>query len=385
MFVTINKDGPILNVKVTGRVDANTAPDFDAQIEPNMKGVNKLLIDASELEYISSAGLRVILKYKKLCPCTKIIEASNEAYDIFQMTGFTEMMEIQKKLREISVEGCKIIGQGYYGTVYRLSKDTIVKVYSKKLGLERIENERELARKAFVLGVPTAIPYDIVKVGDLYGSVFELLDAETLQEKILNDMPHIAEYCIKSIQVLKVIHSAQVKPGELKDKKAEVLGWAESIKPLFTPEVGERIISLVKGINEDHHILHGDYHIKNVMMIGDEPFIIDMDTLAMGSPIFELGFMYSSYVGYQELDHNNSMQFFGIEHEKLIRFYENSLRLYCPHKSEEEIKVLYKKCRILCYIQLIDRFDKFRDHLELYELFKKTIAELVYEVDDLNL
>lgn len=385
MEAIIVKDGPVLNVKVTGRVDANTAPDFDAKIAEQIKGTNKLLIDCSELEYISSAGLRVILKYKKMVPCTKIVEASNASYDIFQMTGFTEMMSISKKLRELSVEGCQVIGKGYYGTVYRLSKDTIVKVYSNKLGLDRIENERELARKAFVLGVPTAIPYDIVRVGDQYGSVFELLDAETLQEKIVKDLDNIDDYCKKSVDVLKVIHAAEVKPGELTDKKREVLGWAEDIKELLPKEVGERVVSLVKGIKEDNHMLHGDYHIKNVMMIGNEPFIIDMDTLAMGSPIFELGFMYSSYVGYQEIDHDNGMQFFGIEYQRLVDFYRRSLELYFPERSKEEIDLLYKKCRILCYIQLIDRFDKFRDHLELYELFKKTIAELVFEVDDLNL
>lgn len=385
MFVTLNKTGNTLTAKVNGRVDANTAPEFEVNISKEIKGVNKLVFDASELEYISSAGLRVVLKFKKLIPDTSIINASTESYEIFQMTGFTEMMSIQKKFREISVNGCQIIGQGYYGTVYRLSKDTIVKVYSNVLGLDRIENERELARKAFILGVPTAIPYDIVKVGDQYGSVFELLDAETLQEKIVKDLDNIDKYCKQSVDVLKVIHSAELKPGELLDKKTEVLGWAKAIKPLFTKEVGERIISLVEGIKEDNHMLHGDYHIKNVMMIGEEPFIIDMDTLAMGSPIFELGFMYSSYVGYQEIDHQNSMDFFGIEHDTLVRFYEQSLRLYCPEKSEEEIALLYKKCRILCYIQLINRFDKFKDHLELYERFKKSIAELVFEVEDLNL
>ena len=378
-------DGGILSIKVIGKVDANNAPEFEAAVINDVANAKAVRIDCSYLEYISSAGLRVILKIKKTCKDTEIVDATPESYDIFQMTGFTEMMKISKKMREVSVEGCKVIGHGYYGTIYRLSKDTIVKVYSHAMTLDRIENERELARKAFVLGVPTAIPMDIVKVGEFYGSVFELLDAETLCERIIKDVGNIDKYVKQSVDVLKVIHSAELKPGELSDKKEEVLGWAKEIQPMLPKDVGNRIISLVKGIKEDNHMLHGDYHIKNVMMIGEDPFIIDMDTLSMGSPIFELGFMYSSYVGYQEIDHDNGMQFFGIEHEHLVHFFNRSIEMYCNGYTNDQVALVIKKCRILCYIQLIDRFDKYKDHPELLERFKKQIAELIYEVDDLNL
>lgn len=378
-------ENKVLTLYLTGRIDANTAPTFEAEALSELKGVEKVILNAKELEYISSAGLRVILKIKKLVPDTSVIEASVEVYDIFEMTGFAEMMTVQKAFREISVEGCKVIGHGYYGTVYRVAKDTIVKVYSNKMTLDRIENERELARKAFIRGVPTAIPYDIVKVGDLYGSVFELLDAETLQERVIRDIDNIDKYVKQSVDVLKVIHAAEVKPGELIDKKEEVLGWAHEIEGMLSKDVSKRIISLVEGIEDVHHMLHGDYHIKNVMMIGEDPFIIDMDTLSMGSPIFELGFMYSSYVGYQEIDHDNAMEFFGIPHEHLVHFFEKSIELYCEGKSKEYIDLVIKKCRILCYIQLIDRFDKYQDHPELLERFKKSISKLVFEVDDLNL
>lgn len=374
-----------LTIKVKGKVDANNAPEFESAVLGDVLKAKSVKIDASELEYISSAGLRVILKIKKTVKDSEVVDATPESYDIFQMTGFTEMMKISKKLREVSVEGCKVIGQGYYGTIYRLSKDTIVKVYARPLELERIENERELARKAFILGVPTAIPMDIVKVGPYYGSVFELLDATTLCDKIINDIGNIDKYVKQSVDVLKVIHAAELKPGELADKKEEVLGWAKTIQPMLPKDVGSRIISLVKGIKEDNHMLHGDYHIKNVMMIGEDPFIIDMDTLSMGSPIFELGFMYSSYVGYQEIDHDNSMQFFGIEHEKLVYFFHKSIELYCNGYTNDQVELVIKKCRILCYIQLIDRFDKYKDHPELLERFKKEIAELAFEVNDLNL
>lgn len=87
-----------------------------------------------------------------------------------------------------SVEGCEVIGQGANGKVYRIDRDTIVKVYLNPDALPEIHRERELARAAFMAGVPTAIPYDVVRIeGGGYGSVFELLNATSFA-KLLIDM-----------------------------------------------------------------------------------------------------------------------------------------------------------------------------------------------------
>ena len=125
----------------------------------------------------------MLLRLKKAHNGFKIINCKPEVYDIFDMTGFVEMMEISKAYRELSIDGCEVIGEGANGIVYRTDPDTIVKVYKNHDALEEIHNERELARKAFVMGIPTAIPYDVVKVGDYYGSVFELLNAKSFRKK----------------------------------------------------------------------------------------------------------------------------------------------------------------------------------------------------------
>ena len=76
-----------------------------------------------------------------------------------------------KPLREISVEGCKVLGAGGNGAIYRLDDETIVKVYfSERHSPERINKNRETTKKAFVHGIPTMIAFDMVRVGiGLYG------------------------------------------------------------------------------------------------------------------------------------------------------------------------------------------------------------------------
>ena len=102
-----------------------------------------------------------------------MINVSRDVYDILETTGFTELLEVKKALREVSVEGCELIGAGGYGKVYRIDPETIVKIYNPGISLEFVEQERRTSQKAFLMGVPTAISYDVVKCGDCCGVVYE--------------------------------------------------------------------------------------------------------------------------------------------------------------------------------------------------------------------
>ena len=202
------KEKQTYTIYLEGRIDSGNAPEIEKEINAiGFERTDSLVLDMQKLEYISSAGLRVVLRLKKSNPATKIINASSDVYEIFDMTGFTEMMDITKAYREVSVEGCEIIGEGANGLVYRIGDDTVIKVYKNPDSLDEIHNERELARKAFVMGVPTAIPYDVVKVGDLYGSVFELLQAESFAKLVNKDPDNIEQLAKESVEILKTIHA----------------------------------------------------------------------------------------------------------------------------------------------------------------------------------
>jgi hypothetical protein len=64
------------------------------------------------------------------------------------------------------------------------------------------------------------------------------------------------------------------------------------------------------------------------MVQNGEPLLIDMDTLCMGHPVFELGSMFNAFVGYSELDHENMMEFFGYSFETAGRFWNMALKMY---------------------------------------------------------
>ena len=99
--------------QLKGKIDTTNAAEFEKEI----MAAKPAELDASELEYISSAGLRVLLKLAKALGDVTVNNVSSEVYEIFNVTGFTEILNVKKALREVSVEGCQLIGKGGNGSV----------------------------------------------------------------------------------------------------------------------------------------------------------------------------------------------------------------------------------------------------------------------------
>ena len=272
-------------IKLIRRIDSANSADVEADIFKKIDGQDgkEVIIDAAELEYISSAGLRVLMKLQKhFHKRLEIRNVSRDVYDIFETTGFTELFDVKKARRNISVDGLEVIGRGFFGTVYRIDSDSIVKVYNGADKLPMIENEIKLAKKAFLCGLPTAIAYDIVKVGENYGSVFEMLKAKTFHELVQEGDIPFESVMDRYTDLLKLVHHTKPEKGTFPSYREIYLGYMEVIKECLTEAQYEALKNLLISMDEEDTIVHGDIQMKNVMMAGDDPMLIDMDTLGQG-------------------------------------------------------------------------------------------------------
>ncbi len=105
----------------------------------------------------------------------------------------------------------------------------------------------------------------------------------------------------------------------------------------------------------DDHMIHGDYHTKNLELQDDEVLLIDMDTLAVGNPVFELGSMFNAYIGFSELDHEIIKKFQGFDFETASRFWRRTLECYLGMTDKAVIDSVEDKARIIGYTRLIRR------------------------------
>ena len=357
MNVTYRIDKDILYIAIEGRIDASNAAQAEEKIFAikNDNPGKHTVLDADNLEYISSAGLRVILRLRKEEPKLAIINVAPDVYEVFDMTGFTDMVTVEKAYQRMSVEGCEFIAKGANGAVYRYDAETILKTYFAKDALPEIKQERENARRAFVLGINTAIPYGIVRVGDGYGTVTELLNAVSVTKLIRNNPDDLSEAVKYYVDMLKSIHATEVEDGEVPDMKEIALDWANFVSAHIPEDQAKKLISLIEAVPKQNTLMHGDYHTNNIMVQNGEPLLIDMDTLCMGHPVFELGSMFNAFVGYSELDHQNMMDFFGYSFETAGRFWNLALKMYLGTDDEAVCQDVAKKAMVIGYTRMLRR------------------------------
>lgn len=377
-----------VTIYLRGSISSANAGEIENKINEEYESAEgaPIVLDAKDLEYISSAGLRVILKLRKKEPNLTMINVSPEVYDILSMTGFTEMLTVQKAYRHLSVEGSEIIGRGANGVVYRYDAETIVKVYFNSDALPEIKRERELARKAFILGINTAIPYDVVRVGESYGTVMELLEATSLTKLIKKDPEHLDVPLKYFIDMLKQIHSTHVKPGDMPDMKEVALSWAEFDKAYLPTEIGNKLYRMVDAVPEQQTMLHGDYHTNNVMVRDGEALLIDMDTLCVGHPIFELGSIFNAFVGFGELDHDVIMQYLKIPFDITSQFWHKALAMYLGTTDEARILEVENKAKIIGYMRLLRRAVRRNepDADKKIDFYRSQFIKLVPKTEDLT-
>ena len=388
MNVTHRIDKDILYIAIEGRIDASNAAEAEQKIFDVKNGNPGLhtVVDADGLEYISSAGLRVILRLRKEEPKLAIINVAPDVYEVFDMTGFTDMVTVEKAYQRMSVEGCEFIAKGANGAVYRYDDETILKTYFAKDALPEIKQERENARRAFVLGINTAIPYGIVRVGDGYGTVTELLNAISVTKLIRNNPDDLSEAVKYYVDMLKSIHAVEVEDGDVPDMKEIALDWAQFVSAHIPEDQSKKLISLIEAVPKQNTLMHGDYHTNNIMVQNGEPLLIDMDTLCMGHPVFELGSMFNAFIGYSELDHNVTMDFFGYTHEAAEKFWDMSLKMYLGTEDEAVCRSVAEKAMIIGYTRMLRRAIRRPNEADSPAKIarcKEMLAILIEKTDDL--
>ena len=135
-------------------------------------------------------------------------------------------------------------------------------------------------------------------------------------------------------------------------------------------------------------MMHGDFHVKNVMIQDGECLLIDMDTLCTGDPIYEFAGMYLPYVAYAELDPEDPMKFFGISYEMSHRlFYETTAAYF--KDGELPLDQVLIRARILAYTRLL-YYCAVRKHMkpeqvpERTEFARTKLLELLPQTDELS-
>lgn len=292
--ILVNKIDNSLYIKLPSLLDKSNAPEALDLINTNLDtNINRLVFDAENLKYISADGLDIILELKKKYKDILIDNARIGIYDTLSLYGFNYFVDINKKYRFVSTEGCEVIGEGGHGIIYRIGEDTILKVYKDHSPIEIIEKERLYARNAFTNGISTPIVYDVVETKQGYGVIFEMINGMTLGQYLSKHPEKLDEYSEKFSDLLYTLHHTIADSNLYEDFEDMLLERADaSIKYISQKDV-DIMKRIIKSIPKGNGMIHGDYHPNNVMIDSEgELVLIDMADIARGNGFYDLGGSY---------------------------------------------------------------------------------------------
>lgn len=345
----------ILTICLEGRIDSNNA----VTAEKEIMGIAAehpgaaLVLDAEKLEYISSAGLRILMKLRRQSEkAPSVINVSPEIYDIFKVTGFTDILDVQKRLRGISIEGCEKLGEGNIGTVYRLDGDKIVKVYKPWMRLEDVDRERSFARTAFVNGIPSVIAYDTVQVGDCLGVVFELLHSDTLGHAMRDNPGKLEEYVDQYVTLAKTLHGTHVPAGSFARIQEEMHRRTDRLTEWCLPEEIDLLHSLIDDIPDADTLIHNDLHPGNIMIQDGELVLIDMPEMTMGPPVCDLAVVFRNMISAPQNRPDAIESVVGMPAELVRKAGDLFFMKYTGITDPAALSEYYKKLDLLCAVSL---------------------------------
>ena len=291
MEFTFKLDNNTLKVSLEGRLDTEASVKFEADLmEVSKNNVHdSLILDAENLQYIASSGLRTMLKLAKTEKNFSIENVSPNVYSVFEMTGFSRIINIKKALRKIDLEKCERIGFGGNGAVYRVSDDEIVKVNFNPSTSATLDLELAKAKEAFLLGIPTAISFDMVDCGEgKRGVVYETIKSRTLGETIQSNPECMEELTDKYIAQLNMLHSTRTDNPVFGSAKDNYRKQIEDASKYLTEEEGQMLQQLLEVLPEGDRLVHCDAHPKNLMIQNGEMLWIDMEQMSVGHPIYDI-------------------------------------------------------------------------------------------------
>ena len=202
----------------------------------------------------------------------------------------------QKEPISVRTDGLPVIASGVHGTVYLYDEERILKLYNPGVSRESVEKERALAREAFIIGVPTSIPYEVAVCGDRYGIIFEKIRSDSLGHLISSDPERMEQYAAQYAALARTLHGIHTQRTAFPELKAELKRRLPRLAPFCTEADMRLLEDLTARIPDADSLIHGDLHPGNVMVQNGELLLIDMPELMRGSPKWDLAAIYRDMI-----------------------------------------------------------------------------------------
>ncbi len=279
-----------LHVLLAERIDAASRQELEDKFSKALDGRENvsILINAEKLSYISSAGIRVLVGLRKVSRDIRIFHVSQEIYDILNATGITDMLPVERRIREINVPSADLlIREESDGEIYRWEEDLAVKIYRAGVSFEEVQRKSLLLGKAASYGVPTTSVYEIVSCGEKTGMIYEYPYGKTLEELWLMRPDRMQEEIEMLSELMYTLHHRVIGEGDLPDVSERMLSELEENSTL-SEDQKKKLTELAKNHSGGDVFVYGNLRLGNIVLDEDRLVLLDMSRCGRGDAILDL-------------------------------------------------------------------------------------------------
>ena len=325
----IHFDNGLLTIVLPAEISSANASSVEEEIgrAEHLPEAEKILLDAGELTYISSAGLRILMRLLKTTKAEITVrDVSHEIYDIFHMTGLTRLFTVVEKLEYIDTKDADLLGAGVYGSVYRLTPELVMKVYHDDNCREILEKTLENAQRALLAGIPTMLSFKTVRTDKGLGLIYELFEGESMSDVMREDPEHLADYAREMAELALLMAETEIDDGGMSRRSERLSEELEAARPLIGEDIFDKLSGYLRAVPERDTPVHGDFHSKNMMKRDGELMLIDMDDFALGHPVWDIACFYRIFRYFANLSDELGRQIFDLPEELAYAdFYEKMI------------------------------------------------------------
>ena len=245
---------------------------------------------------------------------------------------------------QIDLSQWRQVGEGGNGKTYvnPSRPDVILKVNNARLStLEAVQHEYDVSKAVEALGLSVPQVHEIVRVGDAYATISQLVKDKKSLSRICHDEPERTEemarvLCLKGKELFATPCNTEVFPS----RKKQVL-WAIEHASFISRKYRELIRSFAETIPEETTCIHGDFQTGNIIQSGDSFYWIDLDRFAYGDPMFDIGHLYQICKVYAPM--KRVQDIFHMTLDQFNRFWDAFAKEYVGKEDHAEFDKLSGK------------------------------------------
>lgn len=236
---------------------------------------------------------------------------------------------MDKEIREIDLAQWQQVGEGGNGKTYVNSQepDVILKVNNHRLStLEAVKKEFDVSRAVKALGLPVPEVRRIVRVGDAYGTISELIKPKRSLGRICCDSPERTEEMAELLCMRgKEMFATPCNTGFFPSRKQQLMSALPKLR--FVGKKNRQAIeAFAQSIPESTACIHGDFQMGNLILSGERHYWIDLDRFGHGDPMFDVGHLYMLCNCYSSMKYVQGL--FHMTREQFHRFWDAFAKAY---------------------------------------------------------